>query len=859
MGDGTKAQEARWRPDPAEAWTVDAFVNELAVGATFRRCSFDSDRANQAIEAAGGAFGDGETSGWEMLSPEEARDPRSPTSGVASGYSPFAPSRLGFEGDDPECAGMPVLVQPVDSDDDDDEGPEAEGLEDVRRDLDALHLAQHEGKTGPEGKAVAREFKTRGGAREGVVGGAVQPCPYRGIVCGGCDAPFAVGEPMCSLGSRVCHDHRACRSSLQAKEAAKAAADYADAVVDSMVFYGVYSDFVGDSGVYTEWPLVERLMGDEHAERDGVSYRACSSVEEARAYVRERTLTRVSEIAPEPKLKGSLTLRAHLAEKLSDERREMIDRCVRGECGEAHGPSSTACRGGCGRHLHVATCAQMGKGFAALGNFTCADCRLKSLVKEGTQVHPDFRVTVEKTMILELGQGAEASAAGFANYVRLEDEYVRGSGKVLDGGGGGLILPRSNPEAFKNFMTWMALDTERVRSLESTVRTAGAFFCKVDLPDVTKDKGVKKHLKELVSKVGIEHEPATTATPRMLKYAIEHGIDQRFSDPFISSREKVQFLAEGVGGCRIGEVCGGGDGHGVLANNTAILEDLNMPQGEMGRLVVEFHLEHSKTGFARPLTLAGKTETSGIECAEILREYWRLAGMRVTTEVIAGVRVTRPDFWATRVSLLGLDPKGAQVERLKKLVSECELPTVKATAKAVVASITERAKITGTASQPKKYVNVAVGEKANRDMQEFGELLSAAGFRVSLTPGPLLLATTGGLRPSLKTMPLSTSSVSEVTKEILDAAWRHATKDDMDPDPDLELGAGDLPRWSSHSLRRLADTVARKYMEITGVTVDEIDIHFGWNERVLLKAMQIHYASMSIRERMKHAKITGML
>ena len=113
--------------------------------------------------------------------------------------------------------------------------------------------------------------------------------------------------------------------------------------------------------------------------------------------------------------------------------------------------------------------------------------------------------------------------------------------------------------------------------------------------------------------------------------------------------------------------------------------------------------------------------------------------------------------------------------------------------------------------------------------------------------------------PATRAMPLATSSVFDVTKEILDAAWRHATKDDMDPDPDLELGAGDLPRWSSHSLRRLADTVARKYMEITGVTVDEIDIHFGWNERVLLKAMQIHYASMSIRERMKHAKITGML
>ena len=64
---------------------------------------------------------------------------------------------------------------------------------------------------------------------------------------------------------------------------------------------------------------------------------------------------------------------------------------------------------------------------------------------------------------------------------------------------------------------------------------------------------------------------------------------------------------------------------------------------------------------------------------------------------------------------------------------------------------------------------------------------------------------------------------------------------------------------AARSRRALDGAGHRKYMEITGVTVDEIDIHFGWNERVLLKAMQIHYASMSIRERMKHAKITGML
>ena len=46
---------------------------------------------------------------------------------------------------------------------------------------------------------------------------------------------------------------------------------------------------------------------------------------------------------------------------------------------------------------------------------------------------------------------------------------------------------------------------------------------------------------------------------------------------------------------------------------------------------------------------------------------------------------------------------------------------------------------------------------------------------------------------------------------------------------------------------------------MTGVTEAMIDLYFGWNEKLLLKAMQNHYASMSVRERMKTAKITGMM
>ena len=40
---------------------------------------------------------------------------------------------------------------------------------------------------------------------------------------------------------------------------------------------------------------------------------------------------------------------------------------------------------------------------------------------------------------------------------------------------------------------------------------------------------------------------------------------------------------------------------------------------------------------------------------------------------------------------------------------------------------------------------------------------------------------------------------------------------------------------------------------------DRLKLYFGWNERMLKKAMQAHYASLSIRERMALARITGKM
>ena len=48
--------------------------------------------------------------------------------------------------------------------------------------------------------------------------------------------------------------------------------------------------------------------------------------------------------------------------------------------------------------------------------------------------------------------------------------------------------------------------------------------------------------------------------------------------------------------------------------------------------------------------------------------------------------------------------------------------------------------------------------------------------------------------------------------------------------------------WADYSpVRR-----ARRFRELTGTSEDQIDIYFGWQKKILLKAMQVHYASLSI-------------
>jgi hypothetical protein len=815
------ASARRWIPEIADMWTVDHLVEEAPGGANAKqaRFVFDAARANDEIRQRGGAWSDA-TTDWTMVESQTLADET---------YAPF---------------GSPDSLGPA--------SPDA-SLEAVADELDALHLAQHSSKSGAEGVVPSRESRVRGGPRAGEQGAVQQACQYEGIMCGGCGGPFSLGEMMESRGLALVHPQDGCRAGYDDQLCLMADRERDEASRD--VFYGLYSDEVGVSGVYTSWAEVEALtsVADFHA-----SWSSCASFVEAQAFVTERTRSRAeaSEGEVSASTKGGPSSRnVQLDEKLSDRRMEMVRSCIAGTCGRPHGPStSTECRGGCGRKLHVVSCAQLADGFAALGNFTCADCRVAVMWEGEGEPSPEIRRVAERTMVLELGQGKESTAGGYADYVRLEEQYVTGLGKVLDNGSQQLRLPRHSAECFKNFLTWVALDSQRFQSIESITRTAGAMMVKLSLPDVTKSGDVKAHLRELIGSAAVEHEPATTATPLMLKTMVEEVIPKRFADPFIVRREQLQVIIEGVGGCRIGEVAGAGEVHGLLANNVAILEDPEAPLGDLAKTVVEGYLEHSKTGYSRYFDITGCTVGSKIECAKVLQDYWRLAGMKVTTTMQAGVKVTRPDFWVVRVNLLGLDATRGDVERLQRALLASKSPLVRREVKSKVADMLRRHAAKGA---DKKFINVASGAKDEPELLRALAELTTLGFEAKIVPGPLLIATTGGRSAKLKDMPLSVSSTAAPTKELLTKTWELVDKRGVDPDLDLEPGKE--PKWTSHALRRLADTIARRYMDEMNVTAAEIDIFMGWSEKILKKAMQIHYASLSIRERMSRARITGML
>ena len=325
-------------------------------------------------------------------------------------------------------------------------------------------------------------------------------------------------------------------------------------------------------------------------------------------------------------------------------------------------------------------------------------------------------------------------------------------------------------------------------------------------------------------------------------YVPPEAAGQNITARYVRARTRAIASAEGTGGLRVSDAAG--DVHGLVANNIHLITN------ELGERSVELQLDSSKTGDCRTVNMAGTTLGSQTPTFEIMRECITLSDLP-TVEWQEGAHIIlRPAASVVRVYIGGISTEdtSVQLEFLLEKLAASGMPEVVAH----IANTRFYAKLRNRVltNEKKAYVNVMIARDEDPRLQELVDYLAKYGFScVSIAPAPMFRATRGA---SITLMPLQENSTYENMIDLLPIAERISLQRG---DPDFDLEGRAKSTYGNHSLRQMADHVARKTMDQTGSSETDIDRMFGWNENYYKKRMQLHYAGRAARVR--RAKITS--
>ena len=323
------------------------------------------------------------------------------------------------------------------------------------------------------------------------------------------------------------------------------------------------------------------------------------------------------------------------------------------------------------------------------------------------------------------------------------------------------------------------------------------------------------------------------------------------SSQYIHARSLVMFDMETAGGCRLSEAAGAGEGHGALAE----LVDVAFPL-DGSQATINLRLEDSKTGFGRDVTYV--TETQGklnLKCWKNLEFLWKVSGFKLCEKTVDGVRYVRPDYKVVRLSLLGMS--SASYARLLRLID--------GTSKGVIYERRSEIKYylemnysAATKGEESKFVNIAGGPEDCMEIASAIKWLKEYGYGdlYSVVPGPLLRATAPGRPKNITHMPIKPGSTYTHVPSACLEAWKY-NRDNGIADDELDSEGREEPKVGNHGNRRKSDKEANDTIHITGVTVGEIDDHYGWNQKERKKTSRLHYHGRN--ERHKRAKVTMMI
>ena len=174
--------------------------------------------------------------------------------------------------------------------------------------------------------------------------------------------------------------------------------------------------------------------------------------------------------------------------------------------------------------------------------------------------------------------------------------------------------------------------------------------------------------------------------------------------------------------------------------------------------------------------------------------------------------------------------------------------------------IGQRVRIQGINSQAKKHVHVAGGDskEALEGVRGYFEELGFDACLQSSRAHCYSRPPRAGVKESADAdAPLDELDFRADEKDARSGLWS-SERGPEQPRPRPRLRAGDGAKVE-HALAAAAGGHGGEKVQRRVRPEAEIDVYFGWNERMLKKAMQAHYASLSIRERMALARITGKM
>ena len=530
------------------------------------------------------------------------------------------------------------------------------------------------------------------------------------------------------------------------------------------------------------------------------------------------------------------------------------------------------CLRGCGRGVHLNACLKTSANYAAAGRLICVACRLSEIVEGGdASLAPASLVQqVTLAMVAELTTGAISTAAGRSQFVSLERRWVQ---EVMTEEDISVRLPRHSMESFLAFVWWLVTDADRARSFATIMRAAGAVMTMLELTDWTKTQRVKSQIKDIEKRFGVEAEPCTQTTSRIVTIMLEKTIRTVCSkgasaelNALLESRTKALLALELLAGLRVGEATSSGDLHGLEANNVCFMKPMSGSNYDGLDETIELEIKDSKTGPGRHAAFVSQTEgPCKIKGAEIMRSWISQAGLGVTSSVQGGFKVEQPNYWVVRVGFASMGR--AIMTRFLTDVQNTDCNPLFSQIGAITKYVKERYEAKNLGEE-NRYVNVIGGSRFGNgifsgDIAIVNKWLERKGYAryTTVVPGPFIRATLG---KKLTHMPLATGS----TYSHLASAMRMAYELSVamkDPDMELDLHGLETPKFSNHSLRRHSDKAARdalhkhEAMGFTDVTKRLIDYFFGWLLKEMTKDMQLHYAGLDRPSRRALARVTMYL